>query len=195
MSSLSLIVGLGNPGPEYKSTRHNAGVWWVKALAECYGCQWQLENKFHGFCARIKTHHMDCRLLLPVTYMNRSGMAVSSVAKYYQCDSGKILIAHDEIDLKAGQVRLKKSGGHGGHNGLRDIISALGDRDFWRLRIGVGHPGHKSQVIDYVLKSPSKKEQLVIDQSIDDSLGMKEELLGGEMAKAMNIINTKNESA
>lgn len=191
MSKVSLVVGLGNPGAEYKETRHNAGVWWVKKLAEKYGVNWSLDQKFHGFCARIKTESIDCRLLLPVTYMNRSGLAVSAILKYYQISEQQMAVAHDEIDLPPGCLKLKCGGGAGGHNGLKDIIQATGSREFWRVRIGVGHPGHKNHVVNYVLKRPSGAEFESIDHAIFDSLSYQEAILSGDWALAMNAVNQK----
>ena len=138
---ISLIVGLGNPGGQYAETRHNAGFWFVDLLARKHGCVFRNESRFHGETCRIFQGSRECRLLKPATFMNRSGQAVSSLAAYFRIPPEQILIAHDELDLPPGTVRLKQGGGHAGHNGLRDIISALGGRDFWRLRIGIDRPG------------------------------------------------------
>ena len=154
MSRIKLIVGLGNPGPQYEQTRHNAGAWYVNALAHDYSIPLQLETKFFGHVGRGMIGNSDCRLLIPNTFMNLSGKAVGALATFYKILPDEILVAHDELDIDPGTVKLKQSGGHGGHNGLRDIISALANnRDFYRLRIGIGHPGNKSQVTNATAKA------------------------------------------
>jgi len=188
---IKLIVGLGNPGPKYTETRHNAGFWFVEALASQYRGNFLPERKFHGEVARIDIEGNDIWLLKPETFMNRSGLAVSSLASFYKISPQSILVAHDEIDLKAGTARLKSGGGHGGHNGLRDIISHLGTRDFQRLRIGVDHPGNKDMVVDYVLKRPDKKDREAIDDSINDALRVMSKVAAGEWEKAMHQLHTK----
>ena len=188
---IKLIVGLGNPGPKYTETRHNAGFWFVEALASQYRGSFLPEKKFHGEVARIDIDGNDIWLLKPETFMNRSGLAVSSLASFYKIAPQSILVAHDEIDLKAGTVRLKSGGGHGGHNGLRDIISHLGTRDFQRLRIGVDHPGSKDMVVDYVLKRPDKKDREAIEDSISDALRVMPKIAAGEWEKAMHQLHTK----
>jgi PTH1 family peptidyl-tRNA hydrolase len=187
---IKLIVGLGNPGPKYTETRHNAGFWFVEALASQYRGHFLPEKKFHGDVARITIEGSDMWLLKPETYMNRSGLAVTSLASFYKIAPQSILVAHDEIDLKAGTVRLKSSGGHGGHNGLRDVIAHLGTRDFQRLRIGVDHPGSKDMVVDYVLKRPDKKDRVAIDDSISDALRVMPKIAAGEWEKAMHQLHT-----
>jgi PTH1 family peptidyl-tRNA hydrolase len=195
MSALSydikLIVGLGNPGPKYSETRHNAGFWFVEDLADQYRSRFLPEKKFHGEVARIKIEGKDIWLLKPETYMNRSGLAVISLALFYKIAPENILVAHDEIDLKAGTARLKSGGGHGGHNGLRDIISQLGTKDFQRLRIGVDHPGSKDMVVDYVLKRPDSKDRQAIEDSIDEALRVVPKIAAGEWEKAMHQLHTK----
>jgi PTH1 family peptidyl-tRNA hydrolase len=188
---IKLIVGLGNPGPKYTETRHNAGFWFVEALASQYRGSFLPERKFHGEVARIAIEGNDIWLLKPETYMNRSGLAVSSLASFYKIAPQDVLVAHDEIDLKAGIVRLKSGGGHGGHNGLRDIISHLGTKDFQRLRIGVDHPGSKDMVVDYVLKRPDKKDREAIEDSISDALRVMPKIAAGEWEKAMHQLHTK----
>ncbi|MGD2159605.1 MAG: aminoacyl-tRNA hydrolase [Gammaproteobacteria bacterium] len=188
---IKLIVGLGNPGPKYSETRHNAGFWFVEALADRYRGNFLPEKKFHGEVARIDIEGSDIWLLKPETYMNRSGLAVSSLASFYKIAPQDVLVAHDEIDLKAGIVRLKSGGGHGGHNGLRDIISHLGTKDFQRLRIGVDHPGSKDMVVDYVLKRPDKKDREAIEDSISDALRVMPKIAAGEWEKAMHQLHTK----
>ncbi len=195
MSALSydikLIVGLGNPGPKYSETRHNAGFWFVDDLASQYRAHFLPEKKFHGEVARINLEDKDIWLLKPETYMNRSGLSVVSLAMFYKIAPENILVAHDEIDLKAGTARLKSGGGHGGHNGLRDIISHLGTRDFQRLRIGVDHPGSKDMVVDYVLKRPDAKDRQAIEDSINEALRVMPKVAAGEWEKAMHQLHTK----
>ena len=195
MSALSydikLIVGLGNPGPKYSETRHNAGFWFVEDLASQYQGRFLPERKFHGEVVRINIEGNDIWLLKPETYMNRSGLSVVSLAAFYKIAPENILVAHDEIDLKAGIARLKSGGGHGGHNGLRDIISHLGTRDFQRLRIGVDHPGNKDMVVDYVLKRPDAKDRDAIEDSISDALRVMPKVAAGEWEKAMHQLHTK----
>ncbi len=195
MSALSydirLIVGLGNPGPKYSETRHNAGFWFVEDLANQYRCRFLPEKKFHGEVARINLEGNDIWLLKPETYMNRSGLSVVSLASFYKIAPENILVAHDEIDLKAGTARLKSGGGHGGHNGLRDIISHLGTKDFQRLRIGVDHPGSKDMVVDYVLKRPDAKDRQAIEDSISDALRVMPKVAAGDWEKAMHQLHTQ----
>ena len=188
-----MIVGLGNPGPKYQRTRHNAGADFVRALANSVGATLSTESKFYGETARISLNGRDIRLLVPITYMNRSGQAVSAIAKFYQIEPQNILVAHDELDHSPGTSRLKIGGGHGGHNGLRDIIKNLGNnKDFARLRIGIGHPGHADQVADYVLKKPSKGDQQLIDNSISDALNSLPLAIQGEWEQAMNKLHSAN---
>ncbi len=191
--SISLIVGLGNPGAEYENTRHNAGAWLVNQLAIQHQQSLRFENKFHGAIATVKIATHKCYLFIPTTFMNHSGQAVCAVAKFYKIAPSQILIAHDEIDLPAGTVRLKFAGGHGGHNGLRDIFKALGSQDFYRLRIGVGRPKHSSEVIDYVLKKPSKNQQMQIDNAIDDALRVIPDVIIGNIQQAMKNLHTEIE--
>ena len=190
---VDMIVGLGNPGPKYQRTRHNAGADFVRALANSVGATLSTESKFYGETARISLNGRDIRLLVPITYMNRSGQAVSAIAKFYQIEPQNILVAHDELDHSPGTSRLKIGGGHGGHNGLRDIIKSLGNnKDFARLRIGIGHPGHADQVADYVLKKPSKGDQQLIDNSISDALNSLPLAIEGEWEQAMNKLHSAN---
>jgi PTH1 family peptidyl-tRNA hydrolase len=187
---LKLIVGLGNPGEKYSETRHNAGFWFVEELAAASAVQFRPEKKFHGELAKVSLAGTDIWLLKPGTYMNESGRSVKSLASFYQLQASNILVAHDEIDLLPGTAKLKTGGGHGGHNGLRDIISQLGTKDFHRLRIGVGHPGHKDQVVDYVLRRPSQDDRTVIDISIKEALDATPLLADGAMEKAMHKLHT-----
>ena len=187
---IDLIVGLGNPGAEYEPTRHNAGFWFVEAIARLKGAHFRPENKFSGEVCKVNLDGRDVWLLKPDTYMNRSGQAVQKLTSFYKIPVENILVAHDEIDLDAGTTRLKSSGGHGGHNGLRDIIAHMG-KDFHRLRIGVGHPGSKDKVVDFVLHRPSQEEQIAIDASMDDALRVLPLLAEGEWEKAVHRLHTK----
>ena len=187
---IRLIVGLGNPGARYEETRHNAGFWFVDLIARRHASSFRIESKFHGQTCRIRLHGHECWLLKPATYMNRSGQSVSSLANYFKITQEEILVAHDELDLAPGVVRLKQGGGHAGHNGLRDIISALGGRDFWRLRIGIDHPGDARQVVEYVLGRPSREERSAIEEAIDESEGALGEILNGEFQRAMNRLHS-----
>jgi PTH1 family peptidyl-tRNA hydrolase len=185
---IRLIVGLGNPGEKYTQTRHNAGFWFVETLANTFQGQFRPEPKFSADVARISILGQDLWLLKPVTFMNRSGLAVRQIADFYKIPIDETLVAHDEIDLPPGTVRLKRGGGHGGHNGLRDIVNHLG-KDFWRLRIGVGHPGHKDEVVDYVLGRASKADECLIDESIEAALAGVDLIVAGEFEKAMNRLH------
>ena len=187
---IKLIAGLGNPGSKYSETRHNAGFWFVEALADQYRGRFMPEKKFHGEVTRITIGGNDIWLLKPETYMNRSGLAVKSLASFYKLAPENILVAHDEIDLKAGDVRLKSGGGHGGHNGLRDIIAHFGTKEFQRLRIGVDHPGSKDEVVDYVLKKPSREDRDSIKDAITDALRVMPEVASGEWEKAVHRLHT-----
>ena len=188
---IDLIVGLGNPGPKYQWTRHNAGADFVRELAHSVGATLSAETKFFGETARISLNGRDIRLLIPSTYMNCSGQSVSAVAKFYQIASQSILVAHDELDHSPGTVRFKIAGGHGGHNGLRDIIKRLGNsKEFARLRIGVGHPGHADQVADYVLKRASKGDQQLIKNSINNALDSLPLATDGQWEQAMNKLHS-----
>jgi len=186
---ITCVVGLGNPGPKYDDTRHNVGFWLVDRLARRYGAVLRGENKFAGEVARIHTPLGECWLLKPMTYMNHSGRAVSALANFYKIPLEQMLVAHDDLDLAPGVIRLKKGGGHGGHNGLRDIASALG-KDFVRARIGIGHPGHRDAVTDYVLSRPYKAEQAAIDAGLDEIERHWEAIQAGDLAKAMQEIHT-----
>ena len=188
---IKLIVGLGNPGPKYSETRHNAGFWFVEALADQYRGRFLPERKFHGDVARVDVNGKDIWLLKPGTFMNRSGLAVVSLAHFYKIAPENVLVVHDEIDLKAGIARLKRGGGHGGHNGLRDIVSHLGSKDFQRLRIGVDHPGSKDLVVDYVLHRPDAADRRAIEDAIEEALRVMPKIAAGEWEKAMHQLHTK----
>lgn len=192
MSRVSLIVGLGNPGAEYENTRHNAGFWFVDAVARQHNASFKSEKKFHGEVARFTQQGQDVWLLKPMTYMNLSGQAVQALASFYKIGLENILVVHDDLDLPPGTVRLKKDGGHGGHNGLRDIISKMGGNQFQRLRIGIGHPGSKQKVTGHVLKKTSSDDQISIERAIDRALEVLPTVLDGELAKAMNTLHTDN---
>lgn len=189
--SISLIVGLGNPGAEYEQTRHNAGVWFVDALAAQTNTSLRPAGKFHGLHGTAKLAGHDFHLLIPTTFMNLSGQAVQALASYYKIAPENILVAHDEIDLPAGEIRLKFDGGHGGHNGLRDIIRHLNSNKFYRLRIGVGHPGNSNLVHDYVLNAPKKSERELIDNALQTAEKIVPLMLKGDMQKAMQELHTK----
>jgi PTH1 family peptidyl-tRNA hydrolase len=187
---LKLIVGLGNPGAEYARTRHNAGFWLVDELARRHGGALRHEGKHQGELARVRIGGEEIWLLKPMTFMNRSGGPVSSVLNFYKVAPAQMLVAHDEIDLPSGTVRLKDAGGHGGHNGLRDIIAAQGD-GFWRLRIGVGHPGTAKEVVDFVLTHAGKDEQRAIDETIAMGADAIEEMLRSGAQIAMNKLHAR----
>jgi PTH1 family peptidyl-tRNA hydrolase len=190
-ADILLIVGLGNPGSEYRGTRHNAGADFVEALARDAGCTLQTDSKFFGLTGRASVAGHDLRLLIPTTYMNRSGQSVAALARFYKISPEQILIAHDELDIPAGSARFKKGGGHGGHNGLRDIVPALGNSSgFHRLRIGIGHPGHASRVSGYVLSAPSTEDRQKIDASISEALAALPLLLDGDDTKAMTRLHS-----
>lgn len=190
MTAIKLIVGLGNPGPQYSQTRHNAGAWYVEELARAYSIPLQLETKFFGHVGRGLIDNRDCRLLIPNTFMNLSGKAVGALATFYKILPDEILVAHDELDLDTGTVKLKQSGGHGGHNGLRDIIKSLANcRDFYRLRVGIGHPGDKSQVHNYVLGKAPQIEQRAIEESIDEALRHTSDIISGQHDKVMQSMH------
>ncbi|PLW82884.1 aminoacyl-tRNA hydrolase [Kineobactrum sediminis] len=190
-TSLSLIVGLGNPGSDYRGTRHNAGADFVIELARQHGATLQAESRFSGLTARIQPGGHDLRLLIPTTFMNRSGQAVAAMSGFFKVAPEQILVAHDELDLPPGTARFKRGGGHGGHNGLRDIVSCLGNsREFARLRIGIGHPGHASRVTGYVLGKPTAPEREQIDASIDAAIAALPLLLAGDDTKAMTQLHS-----
>ncbi|MBQ0795755.1 aminoacyl-tRNA hydrolase [Zhongshania sp.] len=191
METIKLIVGLANPGPQYQDTRHNAGAWFVTELARQQGCTLSSESRFYGETARIQYQGSDLRLLIPSTFMNRSGQAIAALANFYKIEPESILIAHDELDIPAGSARYKKGGGHGGHNGLRDSVAQLGNNsNFHRLRIGIGHPGHASQVTNYVLGKPSADDRTSIDHCIDEALRTLPDAVNGDWAKAMNQLHS-----
>ncbi len=189
-SPLKLIVGLGNPGPQYEHTRHNVGFWFVDLLAQKHGERFKAENRFHGQVCRIRIDGHDCRMLKPMTFMNRSGQALIALAAYFEIAPEQILVAHDELDLPAGTVRLKLGGGgHAGHNGLRDIMGRFGSRDFHRLRIGIDHPQDRSRVVDYVLSRPGSADREAIEEALEQAADTLPELLAGEFQRVMNRLH------
>lgn len=190
--SLKAIVGLGNPGAEYERTRHNAGFWFVDDVAAAYRASFRVESKFLGETARVRVEGHDVLLLKPATFMNRSGQSAQALASFYKLEPGDLLIAHDELDLPAGTARLKISGGHGGHNGLRSVHQHLGEH-YRRLRIGIGHPGHKDQVLHYVLGRPSAADEKLIRDSLAAALDALPVWLGQSWDKAVQRLNTKTE--
>jgi PTH1 family peptidyl-tRNA hydrolase len=190
---LKLIVGLGNPGEEYARTRHNAGFGFVEELARRYGGAFRLEPRHHGELARIRIGAADLWLLKPMNYMNRSGGAAQSVAAFYKAPAPEVLVAYDDLDLPAGVARLREGGGAGGHNGMRDVIAQLGP-DFWRLRLGIGHPGHRDKVLGYVLSRPPVEEDILIRQSIDAAADILPVLLAEGPQQAMHRLHTGRES-
>lgn len=190
-----LLVGLGNPGSKYAGTRHNAGFWFVDAVVARYHADLRKSARFFGESAEITAGRTTLRVLKPTTYMNESGRAVAAAVRFYRLPIETVLIAHDEIDLPPGAVRLKRGGGHGGHNGLRDIIPALGSPDFARLRIGVGHPGDKDAVIGYVLNRASAEEKARIDEALERALEQFELIVTGDMQRAMNELHRKSGEA
>jgi len=186
---IRLIIGLGNPGPQYEHTRHNAGFWFADRVAAAAGGAFRADAKFYGLTCRVSVGTTDLRLLKPTTYMNHSGQSVAAMARYFDVPASQILIAYDELDLPAGTVRLKRGGGHAGHNGLRDSLAALGSRDVWRLRIGIDHPGDKSQVVGYVLSRPSKVEAAAIHDAVDDAERCLLDLVEGRFQLVMNRLH------
>jgi PTH1 family peptidyl-tRNA hydrolase len=185
MSSIRLIAGLGNPGREYETTRHNAGFWWADEFARQHSLNFRNEAKFHGLMARGMLHGHELFLLKPQTFMNVSGRAVGALAQFYKVPPNEILVVHDELDLPPGTARLKLGGGHGGHNGLKDIIAHLGTRDFWRLRLGIGHPGERGEVVNFVLNDPRREERELIDAAMQRGLEVAHLIVEGKTEAAM----------
>ena len=188
MSGIALIAGLGNPGAEYRHNRHNAGFWFLDALASECGAQLSNQPRLHGASARVDLDGAPLRLFKPAVYMNHSGRALQAVAAFYKVAPERILIAHDEIDFPPARVRLKRGGGHGGHNGLRDVIAQIG-ADFWRLRIGVGHPGSKERVVSHVLSDVSSEDEAAIRESFGCAMAVVPRLVQGEFDAALNALH------
>ena len=188
---IRLLVGLGNPGPEYETTRHNAGFWWLDAAARKLGATLAPQRSYFGLAAKASTAQGVVWLLQPMTYMNLSGKSVAALANFFKIAPQEILVAHDELDLMPGQVKIKCGGGHAGHNGLRDIHAQLGSADYWRLRLGIGHPGVKAEVVDYVLRKPLPEHRELIEQTIARCVDTLDLLLAGEMERAMMKVHAK----
>jgi len=187
---IELIVGLGNPGAKYEQTRHNVGFWFIDSLARNKGAKLRHEAKFHGELGKLDIDGEPVWLLKPSTFMNNSGQAVAALAQFYKIPPQHILVVHDELDIAPGALRLKEGGGHGGHNGLRDIAARMGSKEFVRLRIGIGHPGSSRDVTNYVLGKPSVDDRIGLDQAIDEALRNLPQILAGELQKAMNHLHS-----
>lgn len=185
-----MVVGLGNPGPDYANTRHNAGALFVEALARETGQSLRPEKKYHGLYARLQWHGLDLHLLNPSTFMNRSGLSIKALADFFKIEPHQILVAHDELDIPPGTARFKKSGGHGGHNGLRDTIAHLGTNEFQRLRIGIGHPGDSRKVTGYVLGRLGKQETEELNAVIDEIIRVLPDAASGKLPAAMNRLHS-----
>ena len=188
---IKLVVGLANPGDEYAQTRHNAGAWLVERVVAEHNQSLRDEPKFHALMARVQTGDVDVRFITPTTYMNASGRAVDAVAKFYKYAADEILVVHDDLDLDPGTIRLKIGGGAGGNNGLKDCIKALGTQTFPRIRVGIGHPGDRNKVTDYVLSRASKSDQTQIDEAIDRVIARFNDILRGKFAEAMNELHRR----
>jgi len=188
---IRLLVGLGNPGPEYLATRHNAGFWWIDEVARKLGATLIPERSYFGLVARVSRPDGPIWLLEPMTFMNLSGKSVAALARFFKIAPEEILVAHDELDLMPGQMKMKLGGSHAGHNGLKDIHAQLGTADYWRLRLGIGHPGVKAEVINYVLRKPPLEQREAIEKSIEQSLPALDLLLAGDMERAMMKIHAK----
>lgn len=191
---IQLVVGLGNPGPNYAETRHNAGAWLVETLCRKYRISLNLESKFSARVGQHTINGQEIKFLISNTFMNHSGRAVGSIANYYHIPAETILIVHDELDLPPGTIRFKTDGGHGGHNGLRDIIHHLNSPEFHRLRIGIGHPGHKDLVVDYVLQRPSLQEEKSIKAAIEKGIQILPQIISGNWEQAMNQLHRETEN-
>ena len=187
---IRLFVGLGNPGPQYEDTRHNAGFWWIDALARQWSVSLNLDRGYHGLVARTQVNGENVWLLEPQTFMNLSGKSVAALARFFKIAPQEILVVHDELDVVPGQAKLKLGGSHAGHNGLRDIHAQLGTDQYWRLRVGIGHPGVKSEVIHWVLQKPSPDQRIAIEQCVDRTLKAVPDLLAGDMTKATLVVHT-----
>ncbi|MDO6459561.1 aminoacyl-tRNA hydrolase [Granulosicoccaceae sp. 1_MG-2023] len=188
--AFDLIAGLGNPGPQYEETRHNAGFWFLDELAARYQGVFRPDKQFAGEVCKVRVGQRTVTLLKPMTFMNRSGQSIASLAAYYRIPAERVLVVHDELDLPVGAVRIKQGGGHGGHNGLRDTIARLG-KDFWRVRLGIGHPGHKDDVVSYVLARTPKSDHALIMDAIADCMQEFGHISGGELNKAMQALHSR----
>ncbi len=188
--TVKLVVGLQNPGASYERTRHNAGAWFARALVEQLGASFRVHKTFHGEVASVELEGRQFHVLLPNTWMNQSGRAVRALCQFYRIEPNEVLVAHDELDLPVGTAKLKTGGGHGGHNGLRDLLAHAGGAQFHRLRLGIGHPGHKDLVTDYVLGKPSSDDKQNIDMAISDAMDVMPEIISGQLSCAMKALNT-----
>jgi PTH1 family peptidyl-tRNA hydrolase len=188
-ANFKLLVGLGNPTAQYEKTRHNAGFWFLDEVAAQHRLPFRSEQRFHGLTARLELNGDMVFLLKPTTYMNRSGLSVGALAKFFRIAPPNILVAHDDLDLPPGVVRLKRGGGHGGHNGLRDLVANLGSADFYRLRFGIGHPGDRAAVVSYVLNTPSAEENKIISGAIARVMPIFPNLLAGKLDSVMNQLH------
>ncbi len=186
-----LITGLGNPGSKYSKTRHNAGFWFIERLADKLGVSLREQSKLHAQLARCEFAGVDCLLMQPTTFMNESGRALRAVLDYYKIQGDNLLIAYDELDLEPGEVKIKRGGGHGGHNGLRDIFQHLGSQDFLRLRIGIGHPGHKDRVTPWVLGRPTLDQEIEIQQALSRAETVMPEVVNGHLSEAIKQLHTR----
>jgi len=191
---LRLVAGLGNPGPRYEPTRHNAGFWFVEELARRYGGRFREESKFQGELCRVEVNEQPVWLFKPMAFMNRSGQSLIRLMTFYKIPPSAVLVVHDELDLPPGTVRIKRSGGPGGHNGLRDIIAQLGGGQFLRLRLGIGHPGDSRAVVDYVLRTAPAQEQCLLEQAITDAAEEFPRLLSGHLEKVMHTLHSRQVS-
>jgi len=188
-NSIKLVIGLGNPGSQYEHTRHNAGFWFVDELAKAYNCQFKTEKKYFGDTCTINLDNRTLKVIKPMTFMNRSGQSVASYANFFKIPAEDILVAHDELDFPTGKIRLKTGGGHGGHNGLRDIIARLGNKQFMRLRIGIDHPGTSDQVTEYVLGKPNLTDRNAIEDSLFSAIKIIPLLAKGDFQQAMQELH------
>jgi PTH1 family peptidyl-tRNA hydrolase len=188
---IRLFVGLGNPGAEYEATRHNAGFWWIDALAQQLGARLVPERSYQALAARVNRPQGPIWLLQPMTFMNRSGVSVATLARFFKIEPAQVLVVHDELDLLPGQVKLKFGGSAAGHNGLKDINAMLGTQDYWRLRLGIGHPGDRAEVVNYVLKKPSAEHRDAIAKASEQSLKSLDLLTAGEMDKALATVHAQ----
>jgi len=187
---IKLFVGLGNPGPEYEQTRHNAGFWWLEALARELKVNLTADKSYHGLVARTSINGQSVWLLAPQTFMNLSGKSVAALANFFKIPPQDILVAHDDLDIAPGDAKLKLGGSHAGHNGLRDIHAQLGTDQYWRLRLGIGHPGNRAEVLHWVLKKPVLDHRIAIDQAIDRALKALPQFLSGDMEQATRLVHT-----
>jgi PTH1 family peptidyl-tRNA hydrolase len=191
MNGIQLLVGLGNPGAEYESTRHNAGFWWVDQVCQQTTAKLNFEAKFFGHAGRVKLAGAEVWVLKPTTFMNLSGRSVGALVKFYKIPPESVLVIHDELDLPPGTVKLKQGGGHGGHNGLKDIAAQLSTPNFWRLRLGIGHPGDRNAVSNFVLHAPTRDEMHAIEGNIEESIAILPQLITGKFEEAMLKLHTK----